>query len=349
MVGRDATADTASPAVLLRHARGTRLGPLGARTRSIRPGPATSYQGEAIGVRDGVAKCLYCHVTNPRSGRDPAGPETADRAIGCERCHGPGGHHLGGRRGRPARPGDRQSRRRIARGRHSQQCNDCHILGRDFRKDDLSDPAWIRSQGVGWTFSRCNTESGGAFGCVTCHDPHKQCPVDHDCPVRGQMPLVSLLAGTKQSFLPRQSVERLPGVPHASRSDRSPPPEPDGPLYPGPARVGGDRRCRSAEVRAMMGMNPRISDGGPPAAGDRRHDPSRRAGECRVARPRIVPSRPTGVVRRPRDRSHQHTHRRWIGPPSIPGHSAPGDDGLRKKGTAGTGAPLTRQCRFYIL
>jgi predicted CXXCH cytochrome family protein len=131
------------------------------------------YQGEAIGVRDGVAKCLYCHVTNPRSGRDPTGPETADRAIGCERCHGPGGHHAGAiEAGLPdtaiVSPADASPESVTSR-----QCNDCHILGRDFRKEDLDDPAWVRSQGVGWTFSRCNTESGGAFGCVTCHDPHK--------------------------------------------------------------------------------------------------------------------------------------------------------------------------------
>ena len=36
----------------------------------------------------------YCHLTNPRTGKDSIGPETADRAIGCERCHGPGGNHI---------------------------------------------------------------------------------------------------------------------------------------------------------------------------------------------------------------------------------------------------------------
>ncbi len=134
---------------------------------------AADYQGEAIGVRDGVAKCLYCHVTNPRTDRDPAGPETADRAIGCERCHGPGGHHVGAVEAGLSdwaivNPAD-ASPGLVT----SQQCNDCHVLGRDYRKEDMDDPAWARSQGVGWIFSRCNTESGGAFGCVTCHDPHK--------------------------------------------------------------------------------------------------------------------------------------------------------------------------------
>ena len=57
-------------------------------------GRPEEFQGKAIGVRDGLARCLYCHLTNPRTGREPVGPETADRAIGCERCHGPGGHHI---------------------------------------------------------------------------------------------------------------------------------------------------------------------------------------------------------------------------------------------------------------
>jgi hypothetical protein len=53
------------------------------------------------------------------------------------------------------------------------QCNDCHILSRAFESGDREEPGWVRSQGAGWKWSRCNTESGGNFGCVTCHDPHK--------------------------------------------------------------------------------------------------------------------------------------------------------------------------------
>ena len=139
----------------------------------IHPTRGDEFQGESIGVRDGVAKCLYCHTTNPRSDRGPTGPEASDRAIGCERCHGPGGHHLA------AVAAGLPDAAIVSLATASpelvtaKQCNDCHILGRDFGKDVLDDPAWSRSQGVGWTFSRCNSESGGAFGCVTCHDPHK--------------------------------------------------------------------------------------------------------------------------------------------------------------------------------
>jgi len=141
-------------------------------THPTRAHPA-EFQGETIGVRDGLAKCLYCHVTNPRTGHDSIGPEMADRAIGCERCHGPGGNHLVALQiGFPDSA--------IVNPAHaspqavtSQQCNDCHILEKRVREDDPENPGWVRSQGIGWLRSRCNSESGGAFGCVTCHNPHQ--------------------------------------------------------------------------------------------------------------------------------------------------------------------------------
>ena len=142
------------------------------RTRPTRAHPA-EFQGESIGVRDGLAKCLYCHVTNPRTGHDSLGPESTDRAIGCERCHGPGGNHVAALKSGFPDPAIVNPSAASPRLVTSKQCNDCHILDKRFRDDDPKRPGWARSQGVGWTLSRCNTESDGAFGCVTCHDPHK--------------------------------------------------------------------------------------------------------------------------------------------------------------------------------
>jgi tetratricopeptide (TPR) repeat protein len=140
---------------------------------SIHPSAGKQFQGEPVGVRDGIIKCLYCHITNPRGGADRIGPETADRAIGCERCHGPGGNHL-------LAVADNFPELAIVGPAAAtpaavtvKQCNDCHILDRSFPESDMNDPSWVRSQGAGWTMSRCNTESGGGFGCVTCHDPHR--------------------------------------------------------------------------------------------------------------------------------------------------------------------------------
>jgi hypothetical protein len=135
------------------------------------------FQGQPVGIRDGVIKCLYCHTTNPRAGRERVGPETADRAIGCERCHGPGGHHIAAVEARLpdmaiSNPGPGSSA--TPQAVSETQCNDCHILGQ--KSATLAEyeqlQASLRSQGLGWGLSRCKTESKGAFGCVTCHEPH---------------------------------------------------------------------------------------------------------------------------------------------------------------------------------
>ena len=136
------------------------------------PSPRTSRAKRSA---CGLGLPVACIATRPTALRDSEriGPETADRAIGCERCHGPGA--TTSRRSRLAFPTRRSSTRRLPRRRLSreQRCNNCHILDRRYRHGDREKPGWVRSQGAGWTWSRCNTESGGAFGCVTCHDPHK--------------------------------------------------------------------------------------------------------------------------------------------------------------------------------
>jgi tetratricopeptide (TPR) repeat protein len=131
------------------------------------------FSGETIAARAEVASCLDCHITYPRAGRERIGPEAADRAIGCERCHGPGGNHVAavaaGFSDRAIVNPATASPEAVTQKR----CNNCHILDQRYRHGDPEKPGWVRSQGAGWTWSRCNTESGGALGCVTCHDPHK--------------------------------------------------------------------------------------------------------------------------------------------------------------------------------
>jgi predicted CXXCH cytochrome family protein len=134
---------------------------------------AAEFRGETIGMLSGLARCFYCHVTNPRTGDELVGPETADRAIGCERCHGPGGNHVAALQARFPDSAIVNPTSASPREVTSRLCNECHILDQNFRIDDPNNPGWVRSQGVGWTLSRCNTESAGTFGCVTCHDPHK--------------------------------------------------------------------------------------------------------------------------------------------------------------------------------
>jgi tetratricopeptide (TPR) repeat protein len=131
------------------------------------------FLGETIGTRAEVASCLDCHITYPRAGQERIGPETDDRAIGCERCHGPGGNHLAAMAASFSDPAIVNPASASPQAVTQKRCNKCHILDQRYRQGDREKPGWIRSQGVGWTWSRCNTESGGAFGCITCHDPHR--------------------------------------------------------------------------------------------------------------------------------------------------------------------------------
>jgi tetratricopeptide (TPR) repeat protein len=134
-------------------------------------------RGQPITVRDGVVRCLFCHVTNPREFRDPdkdgPGPEAADSGIGCERCHGPGANHI------LAAESDLNDRAIVNVGPVSAeavtaQCAVCHVVGdASEMMHRREDPIWVRSSGATMTFSRCYTESKGALSCLTCHDPHK--------------------------------------------------------------------------------------------------------------------------------------------------------------------------------
>jgi len=136
-----------------------------------------NLRGQSVSVRDGVVRCLQCHVTNPRAFRDPdrtgSGPEAADAGIGCERCHGPGGNHIA------AVEADLADRAIVSAGPGSGeaatgQCRDCHIVGDATEiANRREESIWVRSPGITMTFSRCYTESPGALSCLTCHEPHR--------------------------------------------------------------------------------------------------------------------------------------------------------------------------------
>jgi hypothetical protein len=139
-----------------------------------------NVRGRPIEVRGGVVRCVHCHVTRPSVFRDPppqaVGPEAADSAIGCERCHGPGGSHAA------AIAADFPDRAiAIVRAGTAPaavvnvQCTECHTV--DIRAAIASapdDPHYVRSPGMTLTFSRCYTQSDGGLSCLTCHDPHRE-------------------------------------------------------------------------------------------------------------------------------------------------------------------------------
>jgi tetratricopeptide (TPR) repeat protein len=128
------------------------------------------FLGKPLDPLDGVQKCLFCHTTNPRAVLDGAGPESHDRAIGCERCHGPGALHEKAVATRFTdlaiiRPSEATAEGRI------RLCGQCHSLHQELALP-RTDPFWIRYQSTTLPWSRCYTESAGAFDCMTCHDPH---------------------------------------------------------------------------------------------------------------------------------------------------------------------------------
>jgi tetratricopeptide (TPR) repeat protein len=126
--------------------------------------------GKPLDVLDGVQKCLFCHTTNPRAVLDGSGPESHDRAIGCERCHGPGALHEKAVTAKFADLAIIRPSEATAEGR-TRLCGQCHSFHQELPLA-RTDPFWIRFQGTTLPWSRCYTESGGSFDCMTCHDPH---------------------------------------------------------------------------------------------------------------------------------------------------------------------------------
>jgi tetratricopeptide (TPR) repeat protein len=128
------------------------------------------FLGKPISIIDGVFKCLFCHTTDARSALEGASPAANDRAIGCERCHGPGANHLRAMASKFPDSAIVNPAHASADGR-VRVCGQCHgfhhssPLGR-------TDPFWIRYESTTLVWSRCYTESAGTFDCMTCHDPH---------------------------------------------------------------------------------------------------------------------------------------------------------------------------------
>jgi tetratricopeptide (TPR) repeat protein len=133
-------------------------------------GPS-AYLGLVLDTDD-LRRCFDCHVTHTRSARDRHGPAAGDKAIGCERCHGPGGNHIRAMNAAPRFPELAIAQPRLASGEEvTALCARCHSpKSAEVRRDD---PKVIRFQGTTLTWSRCYSGSQGALSCVSCHDPHR--------------------------------------------------------------------------------------------------------------------------------------------------------------------------------
>jgi tetratricopeptide (TPR) repeat protein len=129
------------------------------------------YQGTRI-TADAVRRCLFCHTTHPHAIVTNSGAESSDKAIGCERCHGPGSHHL---RAVASRSNDLAiARPTLARGPQLVElCSQCHSPRDKELKLAPESLESVRFQGTTFPLSRCFIESGNNLDCVTCHDPHR--------------------------------------------------------------------------------------------------------------------------------------------------------------------------------
>jgi hypothetical protein len=132
------------------------------------PPDRAGYLGRPI-ADESVRLCVHCHSTDFRAAQRPDGrPEAGDHGIGCERCHGPGGHHL---RAIDERfPDLAIARPRLASASQIMGlCGQCHKAPASASPDKLN---FIRFQAPTFVQSRCYTESG-SMSCVTCHNPHR--------------------------------------------------------------------------------------------------------------------------------------------------------------------------------
>ncbi len=138
-----------------------------------RPADEEEYLGKKMAKRDGLRRCLNCHTTNQHSVLQEFGPEAADFSIGCETCHGPGGHHVAA-----VAAGFVDlaiaSPRRASPAATDQICAKCHGIQQPEGLDlPRTDPIWLRFHSLTLSWSRCYIDSEGKLGCVTCHDPHR--------------------------------------------------------------------------------------------------------------------------------------------------------------------------------
>jgi hypothetical protein len=155
-------------------------------------------------------RCVYCHSHSPHHVantinryRDPPFGPHGQLAIGCERCHGPGGLHVDAR-------GEGEPDYTIVNPKYLTPalreaiCEQCHLQGEaivvrrgraqsDYRPGLPIDEyvrVFVRQAAVAddqrivghveqMHLSRCYLASDGKFGCTSCHDAHAA-PAAHE-------------------------------------------------------------------------------------------------------------------------------------------------------------------------
>jgi predicted CXXCH cytochrome family protein len=152
--------------------------------------------------------CLFCHCNQVEPIADTINGYQeplfqGGGAIGCERCHGPGGLHVSRQPTAETAPGRFDDTivnpRRLEPGLREAVCQQCHLQGQgavmrrgrqvfDYRPGLPVQLFWSvffwpagaasTPKAVGQVeqmyASRCYRSSAGRLGCISCHDPHEQ-------------------------------------------------------------------------------------------------------------------------------------------------------------------------------
>lgn len=113
-------------------------------------------------------RCFACHGA-PRT----YGSRT-EKGVTCESCHGPGQAHLAALASHSRDLGILNPRKLPVADR-MQPCAQCHS-GSSVIEDPLPDATLISNQVTALHNTECWRQSGGAFDCTDCHDPHSDAP-----------------------------------------------------------------------------------------------------------------------------------------------------------------------------
>ncbi len=110
-------------------------------------------------------RCLSCHGQPNLLGAGKTG------GVHCESCHGPGSQHLVNPRQGIINP------KRLSTEDSIGVCAQCHIGLARFA-DPSADDLLVANQVRAIKGSECFVQSGKAFSCTTCHDPHNDATDD---------------------------------------------------------------------------------------------------------------------------------------------------------------------------
>jgi predicted CXXCH cytochrome family protein len=113
-------------------------------------------------------RCFACHGA-PRA----RGPRV-ESGITCESCHGPGQKHLAAL-GAHSRDLGILNPKKLPVAERWLPCSQCHA-GSTVIEDPMPYDTLISNQVTALANTECWRQSGGAFTCTDCHDPHQDAP-----------------------------------------------------------------------------------------------------------------------------------------------------------------------------